>query len=74
MPRPKTKKVISFALRFDTIDRLKEVAAEAQIHGGASAIIQDSADAWLRRYKADPKAWLLQRGISAVGTPMDDDI
>ena len=74
MARPKTKEVRSFAMKIETLALLREVVEEAGITGGASVIAEDAISAWIRRYKADPKAWLLQRGISAVGTPESDDL
>lgn len=74
MARKKTKEVKSFALRMETLALLREVVAESNVAGGASAIVENAVASWLKRYKADPKAWLAARGMAATSAPVDDDI
>ena len=72
--RQKIKHAHSFSMTLDTLASLKEVSYEAKIAGGMSAIVEDATRSWLRRYKADPKAWLIARGIAASAEPSEDDI
>ena len=74
MSRPKAKAVRSFALKLETLDRLREVTGEVNLAGGASAIAQDAIETWLRRYTADPKGWLVARGIAHTTEPTGDDL
>ena len=72
MARKLTKQVMSFAMRIETIEELKRVAEESGIVGGRSTVVQDAVQMWLKRYAADPKAWLLARGMPVQGVPVDD--
>lgn len=74
MARPKKKAVRSFALKLETLERLREVCAEVNIAGGASTIAEDAVANWLRRYTADPKGWLAARGIAHTSEPVSDDL
>ena len=72
MARKLTKQVMSFALKTETIEELKRVAEESGIVGGRSLIVEDAVSMWLKRYAADPQAWLLARGMPVQGVPVDD--
>lgn len=73
MSRPKTKAVMSFALRLETIEELNRVAAESGIVGGRSTIVEDAVSAWLRRYKESPSTWLVARGVPIQSEPTEGD-
>ena len=74
MSRPKTHAVRSFSLRLETLEDIREVVDEARLAGGASALAQDAISAWIKRYRADPKGWLVARGIANTSTPVSDDL
>ena len=74
MARPKRKAVRSFALKLETLEKIRTVTGEVNLAGGASAIVQNSLDLWFRKYDADPKKWLLDRGIAHTSAPVNEDI
>ena len=72
MPRPKKKAVMSFALKLETLDKLRAAAGDGKIAGGRSAIVEDAVSAWLSRYNAAPSDWLAARGMAVHGEATDD--
>lgn len=72
MPRVKKKSVRSFALTFQTLEALREVAEEAKVVGGQSGIAEDALSAWISRYRKDPAGWLASRRVPVHGAPVDD--
>jgi hypothetical protein len=74
MARPVLKKVRSFALRLETLEKIIAVTEEAKLAGGASGLVQDALDRWFTRYDADPAGWLAARGIAHTKPPVEDDL
>jgi len=74
MPRPKTKTVMSFALKMETIERLKEAVESGNVAGGRSAVVEDALSAWLKRFENDPEDWLNARGMAVHREPVSDDL
>ena len=74
MARKKTKAVMSFALRLETIEELRRVAEESGIVGGRSTIVQDAVVLWLGRYRTGHIDWMKARGMPVQGEPVDDDL
>ena len=74
MSRPKMKAVRSFALKLETLAAIREVSEEARLAGGASALAEDAISAWVKRYRADPKGWLVARGLAHATEPTPDDL
>lgn len=72
MAETTVRTVHSFSIRRATLAKLREVATEARIVGGMSAIVEDALTSWLKRYRDDPKAWLLSRGVPSVSEATDD--
>jgi hypothetical protein len=71
--RIRQKAVKSFALRLETLEMVRTVAAKAGIAGGQSAIVEDAVSSWLNRYAENPEKWLRDRGL-AVSRDATDDI
>lgn len=72
MAETSPRAVQSFSLRRTTLAKLREVAVEARIVGGMSAIVEDATSSWLKRYADNPEKWLSKRGVPAVSDPVDD--
>ena len=74
MARPKRKAVRSFALKLETLEKIRTVTGEVNLAGGASALVEDAVSLWFKKYDADPRAWLLARGIAHTSEPTGDDL
>ena len=72
MKRIRQKAVKSFALRLETLEMVRTVAAKAGIAGGQSAIVEDAVSSWLKRYYENPEKWLGDRGLAVNREPSDD--
>jgi hypothetical protein len=70
--RIKQKAVKSFALRLETLEMVRTVAAKAGIAGGQSAIVEDAVSSWLRRYAENPEKWISDRGLAVNRAAVDD--
>lgn len=72
MKRTRQKNVKSFALRIETLARIRDVAAHEGVAGGQSAIVEDAVSSWLKRYEEAPEKWISDRGLAVNRAAVDD--
>ncbi len=72
MARERKRVAHSFSVPVELLEELREVASEARVAGGMSAVVTDAVTSWIVRYRKAPVEWLKARGMAATTEPTED--